>query len=121
VESATQLKHSLGIKVKQWMLMRGVTHGPTMIKGAVLKRHQLGDVHLLEELHQMVHVMMEGERAGNRDEIEATIDCINDANNVCMRGEDDILPDANGEAEDIDLGPEDGEDEGYFDIGFGAL
>jgi hypothetical protein len=89
--------------------------------GSAEEAQVLGDVRLLEELHRMAHIMIEGERAGDRDEVEATIDCINDADDVCMRGEDDILPEANGEAEDVDLGPEDGEDGGYFDIGFGAL
>ena len=82
---------------------------------------ELGDACLLEELHQMAHMMVEGQWDGDRDEIEEPMDIVDDGDDEGMRGADDNLPMGDSDAEDFDFGPEDGEDERYFDTGFGSL
>lgn len=90
------------------------------------------DEGLLEELRQAVSIMAGGGTANDREEVEQATDSDSDDHDTDAdsddtdadsddEGMDDSLStDSDNKGEDY-LGPEDGEDEGYLDSGYGAL
>jgi hypothetical protein len=73
------------------------------------------DHRFLEELQKMVSAMAEGGTASDREDVEQTLDSDDDEHDS-----DEDMDDMSMDNDD-DLGPEDGEDEGYVDTGYGGL
>jgi hypothetical protein len=88
------------------------------------KVSELNDHLLLEELRQAASIMAGGGTADDWEEAEEASDSDSDDQDSDIdsknEGTDDGMSTDKGEDDD-DLGPEDGEDEGYLDTGYGAL
>jgi hypothetical protein len=83
---------------------------------------KLADADLLKEIHQLASsTKAEGGIYGERDEVEEPMDSEDDDTDNESMSEDDALSATSSEESDDDLGPEDGEDEGYVDTGYDEL
>jgi hypothetical protein len=83
------------------------------------------DEHLLEKLRQAASIMAGGGTANDREEVEQVPDSDSDDHDTDADSDDEgmddsLSTDGDHEGENY-LGPEDGEDEGYLDSGYGAL